>query len=70
MTQQPNKPQDEMTPANALQILDQAVQLAPLTRMQHVTIQTAVQVIARRLQAANQMEATADVAQKAAPQLK
>lgn len=55
-----------MTPANALQILDQAVQMAPLTRMQHVTIQTAVMVIARRLQAADQMEAKPDGEPKAA----
>ena len=37
---------DQLTPEQALSILDEAAALAPLTRQQHVLVQQAAQVLA------------------------
>lgn len=42
--------QQEMTLQQALSVLDQAAAMAPLARQGHVTIQAALQVIAKFIQ--------------------
>ena len=51
MSQQPNQAQ-RLQPIEALNILDQAAGMAPLSRQGHVAVQQAVQVLAKLIQEA------------------